>query len=115
MGAMRLPLSFALIAALVGSASLSIAAAPKSPLGQWMKPNMSAPLAGNDFGALKKAFDTVASKVPAGDYPQWGSIAQGGAAAAAKSDLAGVKGACKGCHDAYKAKYLKEHATTPYP
>lgn len=107
------PLAFALaMTAITGS----VAAAPSSPLGVWMKSNMGTSLAGQDFPTLKKNFDFLAGKPPpGGDFPEWPALAKAGLAAAAKEDLAGVKAACKGCHDAYKAKYKKDFATQPFP
>ncbi|HXN32286.1 MAG TPA: hypothetical protein VN894_10510 [Polyangiaceae bacterium] len=107
--------SLPLIAALALAAGVAAAATPKTPLGKWMKPNMGAPLAGEDYPALQKAFDLVAGKPPSGDYPQWASMSKTGSAASAKQDLKAVKAACKQCHDAYKDKYIKEFATTPFP
>jgi cytochrome c556 len=80
-----------------------------------MKPNMGAALAGSDFAALQKNFELVSGKAPSADYSQWATFAKTGSAAAAKQDLAGVKGACKSCHDNYKEKYRKEFATRPFP
>jgi cytochrome c553 len=105
-----------LTAVLALAAGVAAAAEPKTPLGKWMKPNMGAPLAGEDYPALQKAFDFVASKPPAGgDYPQWATMSKAGSAAAAKQDLKAVKAACKQCHDVYKEKYIKANATTPFP
>jgi hypothetical protein len=107
-----LPLTVALALA----ASLAVAGEAKTPLGKWMKPNMGAPLAGQDFPTLQKSLDLVASKPPPGnDYPQWSPIAKAGSAAAAKQDLAGVKASCKQCHDSYKEKYQKDFPTRPFP
>jgi hypothetical protein len=107
--------SFPLVVALALAAGVAAAGEPKTPLGKWMKPNMGTPQAGEDYPALQKAFDLVASKVPTGDYPQWASISKAGSAASAKQDLKGVKAACKQCHDLYKKKYIAENATTPFP
>ncbi len=109
-----LPL-IALTTALSLAAGLALAGEPTTLLGKWMKPNMGAPLAGQDFATLQKSLDLVASKPPPGDYPQWASISKGGSAAAAKQDLAAVKASCKQCHDAYKEKYKKELPTRPFP
>jgi hypothetical protein len=106
-----LPLTVALALA----AGVALAGEPTTPLGRWMKPNMGAPLAGQDFATLQKSLDLVASKPPSGDYPQWATTAKDGSTAAAKQDLPGVKKACKQCHDAYKEKYKKEFATRPFP
>jgi hypothetical protein len=107
-----LPLTVALALA----AGLAVAGEPKTPLGRWMKGNVGAPLAGQDFPTLQKSLDLVASKPPPGnDYPQWATMAKAGSAAAAKQDLAGVKASCKQCHDAYKDKYQKDFPTRPFP
>lgn len=110
-----LPLTLALLFA----AGLASAGDPKTPLGKWMKPNMGAPMAGQDFGALKKGFDTIASKPPAkgasSDYAQWADIAKKGSAAAAAQDVTGVKAACKGCHDQYKQAYIKDYPNAAFP
>jgi len=111
----HLPAALPLIAALSLATGLALAGEPTTLLGKWMKPNMGAPLAGQDFGTLKTSLDLVASKPPPGDYPQWATMAKAGSAAAAKEDLAGVKASCKQCHDAYKEKYKKELATRPFP
>jgi hypothetical protein len=105
-----------LTAAIALAAGVAAAGQPKTPLGIWMKPNMGAPLAGEDFATLQKSLDLVASKPPPGnDYPQWSAMAKAGSAAAAKQDLGGVKAACKQCHDTYKEKYQKDFPTRPFP
>jgi cytochrome c556 len=43
------------------------------------------------------------------------ATAQEGSAAAAKQDLAGVKAACKHCHDPYKEKYKKDFVDRAFP
>jgi hypothetical protein len=102
--------------ALALAAGLAAAGEPATPLGKWMKPNMGAPLAGQDFPTLQKSLDLVASKPPpSSDYPKWASFASAGSAAAAKQDLAAVKATCKQCHDAYKEKYKKEFVTRAFP
>jgi hypothetical protein len=102
-------------AALALTASLAAAGKPKTPLGEWMQPNVGAKLASQDFATLQKSLDLVASKPPPGDYPQWATMAKNGSAAAAKQDLAAVKAACKSCHDSYKEKYIKDFPTRPFP
>jgi hypothetical protein len=106
-----LPLTLALALA----ASLAAAGEAKTPLGKWMKPNMGAPLAGEDYPTLQKSFDVVAAKIPSGDYANWASISKSGSAAAAKQDLAGVKASCKQCHDQYRKKYVADFPTQPFP
>src|SRR5579864_9146321 len=88
---------------------VAIAAGPLTPLGKWMKPNMGAPMAEQDFATLQKNFEFVAGKPPpSAEYGQWATFAKAGQSASAKQDLGGVKGACKQCHDAYREKYKKE-------
>jgi cytochrome c553 len=108
-------LVLAMSLAAVGFAGLAQAGDPKTPLGKWMKPNMGAALAGEDYDTLKKSLDLVASKVPKGDYPQWAAMASAGSAAAAKQDLKSVKASCKQCHDAYKDKYIKDFPGLAFP
>jgi len=111
-----LPTLFPLTAALALAAGLAFAGEAKTPLGKWMKPNMGAPLAGQDFPTLVQSFDLVASKPPPGtDYPQWATMSKAGSAAAAKQDVPGVKAACKQCHDSYKKKYQNDFPTRPFP
>jgi hypothetical protein len=114
-GAMRnlLRLTIPLVVATV--AGLVAAGEPTTLLGKWMKPNVGAPLAGQDFDTLQKSLQLVADKPPPGEYPKWSSIAKDGADASAKKDLAAVKKTCKTCHDLYKEKYKKELATRPFP
>jgi hypothetical protein len=108
-----LSLTFCLAAAAGGG--MAAAGEPATPFGKWMKPNMGAPLAGQDFDTLKKSLELVASKPPKGDYAQWEAISKAGAAAAAKQDLAAVKASCKQCHDLYKEKYKKELPPHAFP
>jgi len=88
------------------------------PLLVWMKANMG-PTATEDpppWDTLAKNFKIIAGKGPsASDYPNWSKFASDGAAAAGKKDLAGVKGACKNCHDTYKKKFKEETRDHPFP
>ncbi|MGD0675255.1 MAG: hypothetical protein ABSC94_07535 [Polyangiaceae bacterium] len=86
---MRNVLRVALPCVVVLCAGLAGASEPTTPLGKWMKPNVGAPLAGQDLTA--------------------------GATAAGKQDLAGVKASCKQCHDLYKESYKKDFASRPFP
>jgi hypothetical protein len=108
-------LSLSALVSALALAAVAGAGEAKTPLGKWMKPNMGTPLAGQDFDKLKASFDLVASKPPPGDYPQWASISQAGSKASAAKDVAGVKSACKQCHDAYKTKYQADYPTRPFP
>jgi len=108
--------AFPLVAAIIFAAGIASAGGPATPLGTWMKANMGAALAGQDFATLQKNFDLVASKPPpSGDYGQWATFAKTGSAAAAKSDAAAVKAACGQCHTNYKEKYRKDFPTRAFP
>jgi hypothetical protein len=108
--------AFPIAAAIALATGVAAAAGTPTPLGLWMKPNMGAVLAGQDFPTLQKNFDFVASKPPPGaDYPQWATFAKAGSAAAGKQDAAAVKAACKQCHDNYKEKYRKDFPTRAFP
>ena len=77
------------------------------PLQGWMKANMAAAAASGDANELAKQFDYVASHAPPG-LANWSTIAKSGATKAKAGDIDGAKGACKSCHDQYKAKYKAE-------
>ena len=51
----------ALTVALSLAAGLAVAAEPTTLLGKWMKPNMGAPLAGQDFATLQTSLSLVAT------------------------------------------------------
>jgi hypothetical protein len=108
-------LRFGLPIAIALAAGVAVAGTPKTPLGKWMQPNMGVPMGGEDYDTLKKSFDFVAGKSPGAEYPKWAIFSKTGSSAAAKQDLAGTKAACKSCHDAYKAKYIKDFPSTPFP
>jgi len=80
----------------------------------WMKANVGGPLAGNDLPAVAKGL-SAAGKLGPAEFPKWKSIADEGAAAAAKGDLAGAKASCKSCHDAYKKDYKEKYKDRVVP
>jgi hypothetical protein len=89
---------------------------PPCPLYAWMKANTSPAMSAEDFDALAAALDKVVTFAPAGytaGYTNWVSISKDGASAAHAQSLDGVKAACRGCHDQYKAKYKKEMRDRP--
>jgi hypothetical protein len=113
---MRTLLRMTILIAIALFASLVAAAEAKTLLGKWMKPNMGAPLAGQDFDTLQKSLQLVADKAPPGsDFPKWSAMSQAGADAAKTKDLKGVKKSCKDCHDAYKESYIKAFPTRAFP
>ncbi|MFO0676465.1 MAG: hypothetical protein U0169_08025 [Polyangiaceae bacterium] len=109
---------------LVGAVVLAVAASAFSPavanaeggttLKAWMKTNLGGPMAAADLAAVGKGL-TAAGKLGPSDYPKWKSIADEGAAAAAKGNTDGVKASCKSCHDLYKADYKKKYKDRTVP
>jgi hypothetical protein len=86
---------------------------PACPAQAWMKANMPTAVAAEDGPALAKAFDYIAAHAPS-EMPNWASIAKGGAASSRKGDIDAAKGACKACHDQYKAKYKTDMRDRPF-
>ena len=82
---------------------------PACPLQAWMRANVATPLASNDTAALAKGLEKAAALAPDPSWTAWSTLANQGAEAAKKGDLAGARVACKGCHDGfreiYRAKY----------
>jgi cytochrome c553 len=83
------------------------------PLQKWMRANMGAPLAAGDTDSLGKAFDRVPTFSPDASWAAWAQSASAGSTAARNKDMAGVKAACKSCHDAFKDKYKAQFRTRP--
>jgi hypothetical protein len=113
-----------MLSALLGSASIALAPTASAdppgacgakenpcPLQKWMRQTMSAANASGDFPGLASAFEKLSHVAPdpkwnGSDAKQhWDAIARAGRDAAKASDAAGVKAACKACHDNYKDKY----------
>lgn len=80
----------------------------------WMKKNMGATRASNDFPGLATAFEKVAAKNPDPAFTEWAAISKQGAAAAKARDMQGVKESCNGCHQKYKDTYKSKYADRPY-
>ena len=68
---------------------------------------MAAAATSGDSAELATRFDYVADHAPKG-MPNWSGIARAGAIKARGGDIDGAKGACKTCHEQYKAKYKAE-------
>jgi hypothetical protein len=108
---LTLPLATVLAAGLVAAADR-----PTTPLGKWMKANMTDADLEEDFDTLQKSLRLVADKPPpAADYPKWVAISKAGADAARKKNIKVARQSCHECHDAYKAKYKKEQVSRLFP
>jgi len=55
------------------------------------------------------------SRIAPPDYPDWAGWAEGGAAAATKSDYSLAKRACAGCHNDYRERYRSEMRSRALP
>jgi hypothetical protein len=85
------------------------------PLQAWMRANVAAPLASNDFALLAASLEKAAQIAPDAGWSSWATSARAGAAAAKKSDVAGVRASCKSCHDAWREKYREKYRARPAP
>jgi hypothetical protein len=83
------------------------------PLQKWMRANLGAALSAGDNDALGKAFDHLPGLAPDPSWTTWAQFAKQGSTAAAAKDSAGVKAACKACHDGYKDKYKAQFRARP--
>lgn len=99
----------------VGAFTAFASADGASPMKVWMKSNMGAARASNDFQGLAKAFDAVASSLPDPGWSEWSAISKRGSAAAKSQDMNGVKEACNGCHTKFKDAYKARFSTRPAP
>jgi hypothetical protein len=75
---------------------------------------MAPPLASGDLDELIASFDKLAPLAPPA-YANWVSITKDGANAAREASVEGVRGACRGCHEQYRAKYKEEMRTRALP
>lgn len=90
---------------------------PPCPLQAWMERNMQPPTENQDLPALQRALEQSADMAPDPSWNRgskaWNKIARDGAAAAAAGDFAGARQSCKGCHQAWRDQYKRDHRTRP--
>lgn len=92
--------------ALLAAAIVTSAAAPAFGAGGFKKVMQGLDSANKrgrmqDVAGILSSIGAMAPK----DFPEWGAIAQKGAAAARKRDMKGVQASCDGCHDKYKESF----------
>ena len=121
-----------MLSALLGSAAMALAPTASAedacgtkenpcPLQKWMRQTMAAANASGDMAGLAAAFEKISKSSPEPKWngpdakQHWDAIAKGGIAAAMANDAAGVKAACKACHDNYKDKYKAQFRLKPLP
>lgn len=80
---------------------------PDCPLESWMKANLQSQLRAGDFIRLEQALAVLAA-IQHLPYADWPVIAADGARAAAREDQAGVRKACKTCHDQYRKPFRRD-------
>ena len=80
---------------------------PDCPLQQWMKATLQTYQRERAFDRMASAFDQLAAKAPDG-YAKWADVAEAGAKASRAHDEAGVRQACKTCHDDHRQRYRQE-------
>jgi hypothetical protein len=97
----------------VSAAKLEVSAAcggkgqPDCPLQNWMKSTLQPYQRENNYARLERAFEDLAQHAP-DDYEHWADLASSGAEAARNKDAAGVRTACKSCHDQHRSRYRRE-------
>ena len=86
------------------------------PMQKWMRANMGAPVAAEDWAGIISGLKIIKANAPPG-FPDWASDAAGCIAIAEKKDMAALKTACDTCHKTHKAKekYKDEMRDTPWP
>jgi hypothetical protein len=87
---------------------------PDCPLQGWMDQRINTAFTTRNARELAAAFRFLSRIAPAG-YADWAGWAEGGAAAATKSDFSLVKRACAGCHNDYRERYRSEMRSRVLP
>jgi hypothetical protein len=100
-----------------GAAPAASGPTSAKPLQNWMKANASTALNEGNFEKLASVFDRLGKFAPEGEaeFQSWGTIATKGGQAASAKDLAGVRAACKECHDTQRSPYKARFANRPLP
>ena len=86
---------------------------PPCPMQAWMRANVAAPLASADLPALTSGLQRSAKLCPDATWTSWVEIAETGAAAAKRGDIAAARASCKACHEAWREAYRAKHRLRP--
>jgi len=99
------------------AATTTTSSAESFPMQTWMKANASTAISAHDNARIQEVFGRIIEIGPTNDsdFSNWKSMASTGADAAKRNDLEGVRAACKGCHDAYRAPYKAKLRTRSLP
>jgi len=117
-----------LVAGLIGLGAVTALVTPASadgqacgskenpcPLQKWMQANVGSKMADGDMKGVATGLDKAATLSPDASWSDWPTFAKAGADAARKNDTAGVKAACKNCHDKFKQQYKDKYRSRALP
>jgi len=99
----------------IGQSACGAPGQPPCPLQSWMRSNVAAPLAANKTEVLAAGLAQAAKLSPDPAWSSWATIAQSGAAAAKRGDIAGARASCKSCHEAWREAYKTKFRLRPVP
>jgi hypothetical protein len=90
--------------------------APPCPLQRWMRDHASVAYASRDAAGLATVLERAAALNPEPErWRKWGTIALSGASRVRRGGPDAALSACVGCHDTYRAEYVKSHRTRRLP
>jgi hypothetical protein len=105
--------------AAVGARSVEVCGrpgAPACPLQRWMRENASVAYASRETAGLATMLERAAALNPDRErWRKWETIALSGAARVRRRGPDAALSACVGCHDTYRAEYVKSHRTRRLP
>ena len=90
--------------------------APPCPLQRWMREHAAVAYANRDSAGLATVLEQAASLNPEPErWRKWGTIALAGASRVRRGGPGAALSACVGCHDTYRAEYVKSYRTRRLP
>jgi hypothetical protein len=90
--------------------------APPCPLQRWMREHSAVAYANRDSAGLATVLEQAASLNPAPErWRKWGTVALAGASRVRRGSPGAALSACVGCHDTYRAEYVKNYRTRRLP
>jgi hypothetical protein len=89
---------------------------PPCPLQRWMRENASVAYAKRDAARVAAVLEQAAALNPEPErWRKWASIALSGASRVRRGGPEATLSACVGCHDTYRAEYVKSYRTRRLP
>ena len=90
--------------------------APPCPLQRWMRDNAAVGYAKRDAAGLATVLERAAALNPEPErWRKWGTIALSGASRVRRGGANAALTTCVGCHDTYRAEYVKSYRTRRVP